>query len=232
MTRRQRGRAVHGFTLVELLAAIAVLALLALMSWRGIDGLLRTQQAVRERMDGVSVLQTGLAQWNADLQAMVELPPFPAVDFDGRVLRLVRVDASLPGSPVRVVGWSRRMLPQAHQGRGSWARWQSAPLRDPQALAQAWQQAQQWAEQPGPGDADAQVAVVGLEGWQLLYFRNNAWSNPLSSAGADSATPGSGTPAPSGPPDGIRLVLRLAGPPLSGELTRDWMRPATPGGDR
>jgi hypothetical protein len=32
-------------------------------------------------------------------------------------------------------------------------------------------------------------------------------------------------------PDGIRLVLRLtADQPVSGELTRDWMQPAPPGG--
>lgn len=193
--------------------------------------MLRTQEAVRERMNRVSVLQTGLEQWTTDLEAMIEQAPLPAVDFDGQVLRLVRVDASLPGNPLRVVGWSRRTVPQAHQGRGSWVRWQSAPIQDRQALQQAWQRAQQWA-QMASGAADAQeVAVVGIDGWQLLYFRNNAWSNPLSSAGSDgntATTDSANTLTATAPPDGIRLMLRLsAGHPLAGEITHDWMRPVT-----
>ena len=204
--------------------AIAVMAVLALLSWRGIDALVRTQQHVQSRVDQVAVLQTGLAQWTADLEALMELSPLPAVDFDGRVLRLVRVDNSQPDRPLRVVGWSRRAVAQAHEGRGSWVRWQSPPLRDRAALDEAWRQVQQWGQVASAQDQALEVAVVGLDGWQLLYFRNNAWSNPLSSAGTEA---GSADNRPSTTPEGIRLVLRLsAGQPLTGEITRDWMRPS------
>jgi general secretion pathway protein J len=223
--RRRYKRSAGGLTLVELLVAIGILAVLALLGWRGIDGLLRTQQAVRERMDQVSVLQTGLAQWSADLEAMIELKPLPALDFDGRVLRLVRVDTALPGQPLRVVGWSRQVLAGTHQGQGSWVRWQSPPLRDRAALQQAWQGVQQWGQMASSAQAAQQVAVVPLEGWQLFYYRNNSWSNPLSSSG----TEGSGQAAATSTPDGIRLVLRLTAHPLAGEITRDWMRPVITG---
>ena len=228
-----------GFTLVELLVAISVMALLALLSWRGIDGLARTQQSVSTRMDQVAMLQTGLAQWRVDLEAATDAGGLPPLDFDGRVLRLVRVDASLPGRPLRVVGWSRRAVPQAHGGLGSWVRWQSPPLRDRATLAEAWRRAQQWAQSPTSDDLTQEVAVVGLESWQLFYCRNNAWSNPLSSAGneASSVAAGGGAVGAVGAvpanamPDGIRLVLRLsADQPVSGELTRDWMQAAPPGG--
>ena len=56
----------RGFTLVELLVALAVMALLAIVSWRGLDGMVRAQQITRERADAVLELQTVLAQWGAD----------------------------------------------------------------------------------------------------------------------------------------------------------------------
>ena len=59
-------RRTRGFTLIELLVAISVMALLALMSWRGLDGMARAQAQNRERGDAVLTLQTALAQWGAD----------------------------------------------------------------------------------------------------------------------------------------------------------------------
>ena len=76
----------RGFTLVELMVAIAVLALIALLGWRGLDTLLRTREAVDGRMREVAQLQTGLAQWRADLDAMTSVGQTPAIDFDGLVL--------------------------------------------------------------------------------------------------------------------------------------------------
>ena len=40
---------IRGFTLIELLVAIAAMALLALMSWRGLDGMTRAQSMNRDR---------------------------------------------------------------------------------------------------------------------------------------------------------------------------------------
>ena len=218
-------RAMRGFTLVELMVALGVLALIALLGWRGLDGLLRTREAVDGRMREVAQLQTGLAQWRADLDAMSSAGQTPALDFDGLVLRITRVDRSLPQQPLRVVAWSRRVIPGLHGGRGSWVRWQSPPLSQRSELALAWNQAQIWARSPGQADLARDVAIVGIESWQLLYFRRNSWSNPLS---ADD-TPATGSPAPAGrtgqqtPPEGIRLVLQLgAGSALDSSLVSDW----------
>jgi general secretion pathway protein J len=76
---------------------------------------------------------------------------------------------------------------------------------------------------------------VALDQWQIFYYRGNAWSNPLSSAGTPAATspaspPGAeGAPTPPGAnadvPDGVRLVLTLSpGQAINGTLTRDWVR--------
>jgi general secretion pathway protein J len=217
---------VRGFTLIELLVAIAVMSVLALVGWRGLDVLLRTRAQVQEQTVQVSRLQTGLAQWNADLQAMVDTEGTPPMDFDGLVLRITRVDRSLPEQPLRVVAWSRRVIADQHQGRGSWVRWQSPPLSERETLSQAWAQAQRWARNPSQDDIAREVAIYGIEGWQLRYFRNNSWSNPLS---ADDQKTGQTPPASgqaAGVPDGVRLLLQLSREQaVSGPLVLDWSRP-------
>lgn len=236
-------RPARGFTLIELLVALSVMALLALLSWRGIDGMARVQADMRERMDGVVSLQTGLAQWSADLDAVVETAQVSGIDYDGRVLRLTRRDTTLADSPVRVVGWARRVIEWHNGGRGSWARWQSPPVRTRAELRDAWARAQLWAQNASDTEKRREVAVAGLDQWQIFYYRNNAWSNPLSTASEAAApapadaqrvptTPAAGNISTLAPlPDGIRLVLTLSpGQALTNTLTKDWIRPVLGGG--
>ena len=53
-----RARRARGFTLIELLVALAVMALLALVSWRGLDGMSRATTQNQLRADAVLTLQT------------------------------------------------------------------------------------------------------------------------------------------------------------------------------
>jgi len=220
----------HGFTLVELLVAIAVMAALALMAWRSLDGMARTERLTRERGDHLLALQAGLGQWAADLDALTETGDVPALDFDGRTLRLTRrdpleTDTHSPG--LRVVAWALH--------NGQWTRWQTEGLQTRQALTQAWSDAQRWGQQPVTDDAPLQVAVAAADRWQVFYHRDNAWTNPLSAStgtqatGSDTGLTTAGTLAAL--PDGVRLVLTLsAGQVLSGDLVRDWARPVLGGG--
>ncbi len=210
----------RGFTLIELLVAIAVMALIAILSWRGLDGMHRAQTQTQARADEVLALQAGLAQWKADLDAMVEVPRISSLDWDGRVLRLTRRSSALAGDGLRVVAWTRRT------GRGGhWLRWQSTALSGLDDWQAAWAQAGRWGQNPGVEEKKREVAILPADDWQLFYFRSNAWSNPLSSAGATSATV---QPAV---PEGVRSVLTLApGQALSGRITLDWVRPTVGGG--
>ena len=212
-----------GFTLVELLVALVVMALLAVMSWRGLDGMARATEQTRQRADALMALQTGLAQWGADLDAMVDPAPADpspgnagapaALDWNGLVLRITRADASGAGAGLSVVAWSRRDV----QGTPKWLRWQSGVVRDRAALQSAWLQAAVWAQNPGDAERQFEVAISPLAQWQVFYFRNDAWTNPLSSAAAAA-------------PDGVRLELSLpAGDALAGTLRRDWIRPMVAG---
>ena len=226
-------RRAQGFTLVELLVALFAMALLAVMSWRGLDGMTRAQAATASRADEVLTLQVGLAQWSADLDAMMQLPGAPALDWNGRVLRMTRRDTTNPGGGVLVAAWTLR--------GGQWLRWQSPPLTTRGQLDQAWQKADQWSQTPGDEERRLEVAVTPLQEWKIFYFRSDAWTNPQSSDTVSTpvAQPGltpeaaAAIAAQTAPaiPEGVRLVLELPpGGALAGEITRDWVRPTLGGG--
>jgi general secretion pathway protein J len=224
-------RASFGFTLVELLVALFAMSLLALMSWRGLDSMVRVQQQTQARADEVLALQVGLEQWAADLDAVVRSDPSPAMEWNGRVLRLTRRSTAAATDGLLVVAWTRRNGPAGSQ----WLRWQSAPVTTRGELEQAWQRAEVWSNNPGDEERRNEVAITPLADWQLFYYRGNAWTNPLSSDATG------GAPRPPGPgglpevsttqlPDGVRLVLRLPpGGALTGDLVRDWARPTLGG---
>jgi len=217
----------RGLTLIELLVALALLSVLALLSWRTLDGMTRAQAVAQEHADRWRGWQTALAQWDTDLDAALETGQLPAIDFDGRVLRITRSDAE-PGNGLRVAGWSLQADPAS--GALRWARWLSQPLRSRGELEQAWQQAAQWARNPGAQDRLQQVLLTPVAGWQIFFHRGGAWSNP------QSAADGNDDPARSAVgqlPDGVRLLLTLPdGGNPSGQLVRDWVRPTLGGEDR
>ncbi|MBA2675793.1 MAG: prepilin-type N-terminal cleavage/methylation domain-containing protein, partial [Ramlibacter sp.] len=204
----------RGFTLVEMLVALFIMAMVAILSWRGIDGMARAQAATRERADQVLALQNGLAQWSADLDALVQFRDLRALDWNGRVLRLTRRDAVSPGDGVHVVGWTRR--------DGQWLRWQSNAVATRGEVEAAWQQADFWAQNQGDAQRRQEVAIAPLEEWQLFYYRGDAWTNPQSS---DAQTPAAAAAAAAGVrtnvlPDGVRLELLLPpGRALAGRIT-------------
>ena len=221
----------HGFTLIELLVAITIMALLAVLSWRGLDGMARAQAQTSQRADEVLTLQAGLAQWKVDLDAITQTPFVSSLDWDGRVLRLTRRTAAV-GDGLIVVAWTRRS-----DAGGQWLRWQSPVLRTVGAWSGAWSQATQWAQNASTEDRLREVPIVALEDWQIFYFRSDAWTNPLSSDASQPTAKAAGKPPAPAPvttqasvPEGIRLVLTLpAASSISGKLTLDWVGPTLSG---
>jgi len=219
---------VRGFTLIELLVAISLMALMAVLGWRGIDGISRTSTALQQRSDDLLTLQATLAQWGADLDAMTPQGDLSGLDWDGRTLRIVRRSAMQPDAGLVVVAWARR----SNGAQGDWLRWQSPPLASRDALDLAWQKAALWAQTPSDEDRAREVRTVAIDQWQIFYYRDNAWTNPLSSADSQNAQANNTTaPSVAPVPDGVRLVLLLTGnQALQGALTRDWVSPLLGGG--
>lgn len=229
--RAQRAR---GFTLMEVLVAIALMAVMTALGWQGVDSLLRAQRHTDESARQLTIVQTALAQWQRDLEQIALTPVLPPLDWNGQVLRITRHASGQPQETpaLQVVAWSQR--PQA--GQTYWARWQSPPLRDRAQWASAWHAAELWA-QGQAGSTGQSHFVLPVQRWQLYYAVEGRWSNPLSSDRlqdvestswrGDNQSTYQSLEQRQRLPDAVRLQLHLpqeAGP-LSGTISRDWLAP-------
>lgn len=196
-----------GFTLIEVLVALVLMSVLALIGWRGIDAMARARdigQAASERTLRIAAI---MGQWDADLRSVQAVVPLPsALGFDGSTLRIAhRTDAG-----VQLVVWSLK--------DGVWRRWAAPVATRIGELQEAWLHSQQLL-----GTEPQQIQLLdGITGWQLYFYRGGAWSNAQSSG--DLATPVTNpSPNPGAQPlrerlpSGVRLVLELP----EGRLTRD-----------
>ena len=103
-TGHRRSRAgVHGFTLIELLVAIAIMAVIAVLSWRGLDQIIRGRQTITNAMEDERVFAQLFDQMRIDARqaASDDESGQPAVSLLGGALQIVR-QMSLPGSAPRL----------------------------------------------------------------------------------------------------------------------------------
>lgn len=56
-----------GFTLIELMIAISLMAVLAVLGWRGLDSVLRSRERIVEASDGIRAVSLALTQMEDDL---------------------------------------------------------------------------------------------------------------------------------------------------------------------
>jgi len=191
----------RGFTLVEVLVALMIMAVLSAMAWRGIDGIVRARDISQQQLDRSLRLNTVMAQWDQDLAALFDTPAVPHLSFDGSSLRLVRRSAA----GVQVVAWS-------HEG-ARWLRWAGPVVTRAAELQDSWMRSQQLL-----GDERGQLVLLdGVDDVQIQFFRGNGWSNPQSSGDAAAAPEGAGAAQREASLYGVRLVLVLG----EQRLTRD-----------
>jgi general secretion pathway protein J len=185
-------RIARGFTLVEVLVAMTIMSLIAIMSWQGVDGIVRSRDISQARLEKLLRLNTVLSQWEQDLLAVQDTGLFPrALDFDGKSLTLTR----RAQGGIQLVVWSLQS--------GEWKRWAGPPVTTAGALQNQWQASRQFI-----GTEQGQLRVLSnVERWQLYYYVENAWANAQSTSDS---------------PGGVRLVLTIAGAAgLNGQVTRD-----------
>ena len=191
-------RPARGFTLVEVLVALFVMALMAAIAWQGVDGVLRSRDSGRDSVDRTMRLATVMSQWQTDLQAVHHDAGVPeSLAFDGRALRLVR----RAEGGVQLVLWL--------QDGGRLQRWASPVTTRVADLQQAWLQSQQ---APG-GTTGILTLLEGTTGWQLTCMRAGSESNCQSSGDLVATAAAAGASAPAAArteaPGGLRLVLQF-----------------------
>ena len=114
-----------GFTLVELLVGLSIMAVIAAMAWRGVDGISRSRAASQEAGERTLRLNTAIAQWEHDLLQVEDTGVVPPLAFDGATLRLTRRHER----GAQVVAWTLRA--------GSWWRWPAPRRRGPRRCRRA-----------------------------------------------------------------------------------------------
>jgi len=212
-TMRLTRPASSGFTLVEVLVALAVMALMAAMAWQGVDAIVRARDASQQRVEATLRMNMVIGQWEQDLASLQETARVPQLHFDGATLRLTRRAAG----GIQLVAWAMR-----DDDSGSvLQRWASPAVTTRAELQDLWLRSQQFQGQ----EAGQLRTLDGLSSWQLYFYRGNAWSNAQSSADVDgpgSAAGAASAPAGQGLPSGIRLVLEFGDSgAYTGKLTRD-----------
>ena len=158
-------RRARGFTLVELLVAISILAIVAVLGWRGLDGIVRARVALTAQMETTRGLQLAFAQLQSDCEHMVAADMLPKRDFlkfeDDRLTMVREVTTENEATRVQVVAY--RIV------AGVLTRRESAATRDLKQLDALWTAAISDADTAGAVPLQSGVAGMQVQVWQANW---------------------------------------------------------------
>lgn len=210
-------RQAAGFTLIEVMVSLFILAVLAGAAWKGVDAISTARQVADDNLQNTLRLQSVMTQLDADMAQVCDTQVVKGFQFDGANLRLTR----RASGGVQVVVWSlreRKLL-----------RWTSPETTRVGDLQDHWRRASQLqGREPG-----TLVALNGVDQWQVYCFRSGSLSNcqssgnVVSSSGSPNTGEGSAAAAAASIvreqlPQAIRSQLTLGdGAGVAGMLSRD-----------
>jgi general secretion pathway protein J len=155
----------RGFTLIELLVAISILAIVAVLGWRGLDGIVRARVALTAQMETTRGMQLAFAQLQSDCEHMATLKMLPkreVVRFEDDRLTMVR-QVFLENEPTRMQVVAYRVV------GGVLTRRESAATRDLQQLDVLWTTALTDVDSGNAVTLQAGVAGMQVQVWQANW---------------------------------------------------------------
>ena len=171
-------RPASGFTLVEVMVALFILAILAAMAFRGVDALVHAKDGALASTDRTLKLNTGIAQFDYDVSQIIDSKVLPsAIMFDGATLRIARRTPE----GIQLVLWTL-------QDR-RWQRWASGSFIHMSELTDAWMRSQQW----NAISASAITVLRDVDDFQVYLCNPNgaagsgtgcSWNNVQSTQGS------------------------------------------------
>jgi general secretion pathway protein J len=190
-----------GFTLIELLVAISVLAVVAVLGWRGLDGIVRARLALNAQLAQTRGMQLAFAQLQSDCAQIAPAALIanrtPLLVQQDRLLLVRKVYADDQPSRVQVVGYRQR--------DGILTRQESAATRTLSELDGLWQAAQ--------NDSTATPAITLQAGLAAMTIRVWAADRPgWRAVDANIVNPGSASAGVSAAPamlTGLEVALQL-----------------------
>ena len=188
-----------GLTLIELLVAISVLAIIAVLGWRGLDSIVRSRVALTGDLEQTRGMQLAFAQLQSDCAHLADtavLPNrMPLYVEQGRLTLVRTVFADNQPSRLQVVTYRVR--------DGTLTRRESVATRDLAELDALWQAA--------ANDGDPEQTVVLQSGVASLTMR--LWINGGWRTGADAQPPAmpAGANASLLVPSGLEVASQLQG---------------------
>lgn len=189
----------RGFTLIELLVAISILAIVAVLGWRGLDGIVRARVALTGNLEQTRGLQLAFAQLQSDgehLASSADLAGHAVLAAQPGRLTLVRtVFADNQPSRMEVVAY--------RISNGVLTRRESAATRDLRELDSLWKNAIDDRDTAQAVVLQADVAAMTMRLWMSDSPR---WRN------SDEVAPNADPSASNAPvPLGLEVALQLNG---------------------
>ncbi|WLI89267.1 prepilin-type N-terminal cleavage/methylation domain-containing protein [Massilia sp. R2A-15] len=168
-------RRARGFTLIELLVAISILAMVAVLGWRGLDGIVRARVALTDQMETTRGMQLAFAQMQSDCEHMADssaLDRRPFLQAEKDRLTLVR-QSFVENEPMRLQVVSYRIRD------GVLSRRESIGTRDLAQLDVLWAAANSDADRTAPVALQGGVMGMAIETWETGQTQWRAMPAPV-----------------------------------------------------